>query len=145
LKPEPYQKPNSSQPARTRDFYRLVSISSAFSFGILAATLQSLHRTAAGFSLDPNLMTPVAFVIGALISVLYWKVVLKNKRGTRLASWLMALAGVGMFLYPLRFIPGDKLHDMAVGLVFAVIALSGVAGLLMMMKKFLSEDESNNE
>lgn len=90
-------------------------------------------------------MTPVAFVIGALISVLYWKVVLKNKRGTRLASWLMALAGVGMFLYPLRFIPGDKLHDMAVGLVFAVIALSGVAGLLMMMKKFLSEDESNNE
>ncbi len=136
--------PSDVKEARTGSaFYRISAISCAISFGFLAASLQCLHRSEAGFSFSASPTTAIAFCLGAALSTAYWKLVLQSNKSRRLATALMVLAGIVMFLYPLRFIPAEKLPDMSLGLLFAIIALSGVAALLLMMRRFLDSDKAN--
>ena len=128
----------------TRDFYRVAVLGSALSFGILGATLESLHSSVAGFGFDLDWGTAIAFVVGFALTLLYWKLVLQNARVNRRASWVLALVGIVLFLYPLRFIPKDRLPDMAEGLVLAAIALGGAGSLIYMVGKNLLDEDDNN-
>lgn len=53
----------------------------------------------------------------------------------------LAVVGIGAFLYPLRFVPKERLPDIRTGLITAFFALSGVVGLLWGVKRFMDSDE----
>jgi hypothetical protein len=125
----------------TRDFYRVAMLGSALSFGILGATLQSLHGSPTGFGFTMDHGTLIAFVAGSCLGLLYWHWVSYNARISRLASAMLALAGIAMFLYPLRFIPTDKLPETAEGLLVAVVALGGAGSLVYMAGKFFGAED----
>jgi hypothetical protein len=54
---------------------------------------------------------------------------------------MLLVAGVGAFLYPLRFVRSDKMVEIAIGLAFATCALSMVALQLWKIKLFFDADD----
>lgn len=139
---------NNDSPNQRR-LYPIFTISTALAFGCMLATLEALRPDAAGFSFDVSYKTILAFIAGAAIVFPIWRVVLNGSRfgkrnirfviGSEIA--LLALVGVGAFLYPLRFVPREKWPEIRVGLLTAVVALSCVGGLLIGVKRLLDSDE----
>jgi hypothetical protein len=65
-----------------------------------------------------------------------------ERRGLRRAAFaIVVLIGVGGFFYPLRFVPSEKMSQIFGGLGLAVIALSVVAGLLLMARRFFEGEK----
>jgi hypothetical protein len=140
LKPNNVAEKTDSESRSSRDFFKIASISTALGFGAAAGSAASLRSSPVGFSFQITVVTFVAFAIGAAIALVYWRLVASNSKSARRASLLIALAGVGLFLYPLRFVPAGNLHDLAMGLILATCALSIVGFLLWRVKRFLDTD-----
>jgi hypothetical protein len=138
--PQPEIKPDTS-----KTFFRFASISTAIGFGCAAASTESLRSNPAGFSFQITVGSFVAFAIGAAIAIFYWRLVAHNSPAVRRFSFLVALCGVGLFLYPLRFMPSRNLPELAIGLVSATLALSLVAFLLWKVKCYLDRDEQRGD
>ncbi len=91
--------------------------------------IASLSRDASGFALHVSARTLPAFLAGAVVGLVYWKIVALVASGRRVwllraASGLLLLGAVTAFLYPLRFVPREALPDIAQGLGGAVVVLS---------------------
>jgi hypothetical protein len=140
LKPDGAAEKPDSESKSSRVFFKIASLATALGFGGAAASTASLRSSPVGFSFQLSAATFVAFAVGAAIALIYWKLVASNSKAARRASLLIALAGVGLFLYPLRFVPAGNLHDLAVGLILATCALSIVGFLLWRVKRFLDTD-----
>jgi hypothetical protein len=66
-----------------RDFFRIISISTALAFGVLAAFLYSIKDIGHDPGLEFSAGTVVAFVVAAVVGWGLWRIVLKaNKRKT---------------------------------------------------------------
>lgn len=123
---------------------------SALAFGFLAAVLQALRPRPAGIGLQFSALTIVAFVLGMAIGVVFWKIILNRTGGARqrsvrfLVEILLFLLGTAAFLYPLRFVPADKLPEMFTGLITAACALGLLAGLLILVGRYLESDDRKN-
>lgn len=128
------------EPKSTRDFLNIASLSTALAFGCVAATVESLRGDRSGFSFQISVGTFAAFVVGAVVAIIYWRLALRNSFAARSASFLLALAGIGAFLYPLRFVPSERLPEVAIGLGTATCAISIVVWLLWRVKRFLDAD-----
>jgi hypothetical protein len=124
----------------SRVFFKIAALSTALGFGAAAASTASLRSSPVGFSFQLSARTFVAFVIGAAVALIYWKLVAQESRAARRASLLIALGGVGLFLYPLRFVPAGNLHDLAVGLILAACALSLVGFLIWRITRLLDAE-----
>jgi len=125
----------------------IMMVSSSLAAGFATASLEALQPN---FSFKISFTTVIAFLAGAIVLAIYWRILLnpsKRPRQKRLrltASVLLALGGVAAFLYPLRFIPSSNSLDVAIGLFAAFCGLSAVAILLLWCKRFLDEDTRNN-
>jgi hypothetical protein len=139
---KPVEVPIMPQPEAFlgRGLFRIVLGSTALALGCMAATLQALQRGASGFTFQASLGTLAAFAVGMAAGLLYWKLAAGSLRAVRLGTAFLLLAGVGGFLYPLRFVRADKMSDIAVGLAIATCAVSLVALLLWKMKRFFDAD-----
>lgn len=134
-----------------RRLYPIFTLSTALGFGCMVATLEALRPDSAGFSFDVSYKTLIAFIAGGAIAFPLWRLILNGtrlrQRNLNLATGTMVVAllvlGIGAFLYPLRFVPRDKWPDIRFGLITAVCALSGVACLLLGVKRFMDADEKN--
>jgi FtsH-binding integral membrane protein len=144
LKPTTAAEKSDSESRSSRDFYRIASLGTALGFGTAAASTASLCSSSVGFSFQLSVATFVAFVVGAAVGLIYWRLVASNSKAARRASFLIALAGVGLFLYPLRFVPAGNLHDLIIGLILAACALSIVGFLLWRVKRFLDKDSQQS-
>jgi hypothetical protein len=140
LKPTIDAEKSDSESRSTRVFFKIASLGTALGFGAAAASTESLRSSPGGFSFQITAGTFVAFAVGAAIALVYWKLVASNSKAARRSSFLLALAGVGLFLYPLRFVPASNLRDLTVGLILAAGALSIVGLLLWRVKRFLDKD-----
>jgi hypothetical protein len=140
LKSNPTVENSDSESKSSRDFFRIAAACTALGFGAAAASAASLRSSPTGFSFQITAGTFIAFAIGAAVALLYWKLVASNSKSARRSSVLLALAGVGLFLYPLRFVPAGNLHDLMIGLILATCALSIVGFLLWRVKRFLDTD-----
>ena len=105
LKPNNVAEKSDSESRSSRDFFKIASLGTALGFGAAAASTASLRSSPTGFSFQITAGTFVAFAIGAAIALIYWKLVASNSKAARRGSFLLALAGVGLFLYPLRLFP----------------------------------------
>ncbi len=133
-----------------RDVMRIMIWGTAIAFGFLAASLQALRPNTSGFTFQVSVLTLLAFTVGVGIVIVFWKIILNRSGGARqksrriMAELVLLLVGMGAFLYPLRFVPTEKLPDMLTGLITAVCALSLLGCLLVMMGKFLESDHKQN-
>ncbi len=130
-----------------RDFLRIASISTALAFGTVLGSMASLHKDAAAFSFQFSGKTLVGFGIGAVIGFLYWKLIsvsatLKTSLLLRVATLLLLLGSVGVFLYPLKFLSSEKLAEVRQGLGADAIVLSLLAIILWRIKRFLDRDSA---
>lgn len=140
-----------SETKNERDVMRIMIWGTAVAFGFLAASLQALRSNPAGFTFQISVFTFLAFAAGVGITIAFWKIILNRSGGMRQKSrrfWaelLLLCFGMGAFLYPLRFVPSEKLPEMLTGLTIAVFALSLVGCLLVMMGRFLESDDRENQ
>ncbi|HZV33650.1 MAG TPA: hypothetical protein VFB72_03670, partial [Verrucomicrobiae bacterium] len=111
-----------------RDIRRIMVAGTAIAFGCMAGSLEALRGGPGGFSFQISWRTFLAFAVGGLAVVPFWNIVfgLVSNNRTRSrhvrAAILFLLIGIAAFLYPLRFIPKEKLPEVYTGLVFAVCA-----------------------
>ena len=107
-----------SETKNERDVMRIMIWGTAVAFGFLAATLQALRPKPAGFTFQISALTILAFAVGVGIVLGFWKIILNRSGSSRQKSlrfWaevLLLCFGMGAFLYPLRFVPSEKLPEM---------------------------------
>src|SRR5580658_6805204 len=128
-------KPNETlKPAKTkmmpqleatlgRGLFRIVLGTTVLGLGCMAAALQALQRGSTGFTFRISAGTFVAFAVGSAAGFLYWKLTASTLLAARLGAAMLLVAGVGAFLYPLRFVRSDKMVEIAIGLGFATCAI----------------------
>jgi len=141
---------NNEDANSQRAFLRIASLSTALAFGVVLGSVEALRRDASGFAFQISAGTLVAFTIGLAIGLAYWKIVVFHATGNaallrRAASFLLLLGGTGTFLYPLRFLPGEKLPEVFEGLATAAIALSLIGFMLRTLQQFFNQDEMRTE
>jgi protein-S-isoprenylcysteine O-methyltransferase Ste14 len=137
-------------PKNEQDLFKVMVFSTALAFGALLASLESLRSNATGFSFQVSFRTLGAFLVGAGVALAYWRLLFNSSSAARrtgmvIGTVLLALMGVGAFLYPLRFVSREKLPDILIGLGIAVCALSLVAGLLWSVHRYLDADSAREE
>src|ERR1051326_2323090 len=126
-----------------RALRRIMICGSSLAAGFGTASLQALQP---GLSFRISINTAVAFLIGAAVLAVCWRIILnrsleRRQKLTRLAVLAMlALAGLAGLLYPLRFVAPDQLRPLRIGIAMALCALSGVATLLLMCKRMFDRD-----
>jgi len=126
--------------ALSRGFFRIVRASTALALGGMVAALEALRRSPVGFTFHVSVWTFVAFAAGCAAGLFYWRLAARSRLASRMGTALLLAAGVGGFLYPLRFVPADKMGEIAIGLSFAVCALTIVVFLLWRLKRFFEAD-----
>src|SRR4051794_11560672 len=123
---------------RQQLLYRVVTCSTALGFGCMFASLEALRPSPTGFSFEFSLRTVIAFAVGGAWVFPFWRFLFKNSSASgrkmkiiwAVGFAALAVLGIGAFLYPLRFVPREKLPEIRTGLITAFFALSGVVGLL---------------
>lgn len=124
---------------QSRAFKRLVFVGSALGLAAVFGSLACLGPDAAGgFYLRWRWTALLWMLGGALVDLwclsLVWRA---EDESPPQPLWRMicgygvlGLAGIGAFLYPIRFVPNERLRDVIVGLVSAIGAV--VLGLLIL-------------
>jgi ABC-type uncharacterized transport system permease subunit len=145
LKPTEVLEMTPPEAAQSRSFFIIVRGSTALALGCMAAVLEALRRDADGFTIHVSAGTFVAFAAGFAAGLYFWKMAARSLLAARVGIALLLLAGLGGFLYPLRFVPSDKRADIATGLFVAACAVSTGAVLLWKMKRFFDKDAAAAE
>ena len=136
---------SQSEPKSSRAFFKIAAISTAIGLGCAAASTESLRSSPGGFSFQITAGTFVAFAVGAAIGYFYWKLIARGTAAARIGSLMLGLTGVGLFLYPLRFVPSGTLPDLIIGLVIAAGALGTVGFIIWRIARFLDADAHHGE
>ncbi len=142
---------NSNTAKNARDLRRVIILGTSLGFGCVIGSLEALRPSLAGFTFQITGRSFLAFAIGAVLVFPFWRVIFSpslSAHQTASRRWAMvflAILGLVSFLYPLRFIPNEKISSLLIGLGAALCALTGVAALLWMMKRFLDRDARQNE
>ena len=126
-------------------FATIVRGSTALGLGCMAAAVESLRSNATGFAFQFSMGTIAAFALGAAAGLVFWKLAAGSPLAARAGAALLLMAGLGGFLYPLRFVPSEHMADIAVGLTVATCAVSIGGVLLWRMKRYFDEDDAAQE
>lgn len=138
-------KDMEGESASTRLLLRIIAWSTAIAFGAAVASAQALQLTPGGFSFKLSIGTGIAFALGIVITLVFWRVVASGRSGVWKGSLLLLVMGAGLFLYPLRFIPARILPEVGVGLIAAICALSILGFLFWRVTRFFESDEQAEE
>ncbi|HRI12237.1 MAG TPA: hypothetical protein PLX89_04455 [Verrucomicrobiota bacterium] len=130
-------------------FRRLVMVASGAAMGGVIASLTLLQKGPVGFAFHWTYLALPAFVLGVVVSTLYWRIVFRYSAGAAAgagrrilftASLIMLVLGVVAFLYPVRFIPQQKRADVVIGLSVAVFALSTIGYMIHTIVRWLEQE-----
>lgn len=127
----------------SRDLRQIIIYGSSVGVGAAAASLEALRPH---YLFEFSGRTLIAFVLGAAVLWVYWQIVFSEREGRawqlfrRLATFGIIAGGLVAFLYPLRYIAPTRYPELATGLCAAIFALSGVAIMLLLCRRFF-EDE----
>jgi hypothetical protein len=130
---------------------RVMILGTALACGAMVASLQALRAGPGGFYFRVSWVSGVGFVCGTLAVLGLWKVMLGGVASPRqrllrmAAKWVLLLSAVVAFLYPLRFVPKEKLPEVGMGLGLAVFVLSIVGWILWRIRRFLEEEETDDQ
>lgn len=125
--------------------------SSALGLGMLLASLTGLELGTTGFDFHWHISAVPAFLIGAAVAAGYWRLVFRlgagaDKRSSRrrlyVASGLLILLAIAVFMYPLRFVAAERRHEVFVGLGVALGALSCLGAMITVAIRMLQADDA---
>ena len=142
LEPAEIRGASQSESSISRLFIKIVRGTTALGLGCMAAAVESLRSGAAGFAFQVSWGTVAAFAIGAAVGLFYWKVATRSRLAAVGGAALLVLAGLAGFLYPLRFVPADKIAPIAMGLLLAVCLILIWVFLLWKMNRFFVADDA---
>jgi hypothetical protein len=134
--------------------FRIAGVGASLAFGTMVASLFALKSRPDGFAFELNAITIVAFVAAAALGWFYWRMIARmaaepgrQPRQKKFVVFSIGLVLVGLvsFLYPLKFIPKEKRKDVFIGLALAAGCITGVAFVMMKVKKFLDADLKRSE
>ncbi len=128
-----------------RVFFGIVSCATALGLGVMLASLQALYKDGSGFAFRISAGTIAAFAIGAAAGLVYWRAALRSCFLRRISSLILFAVGAGAFLYPLRFLPGEKLPEVFQGIGAAAVALSILGFMLWRLMRFFDQDAARTE
>ncbi len=141
-------------PKSEHDFLRLLQWAGAGCLGLTAAFVQSLKSVNPTVRCEPSLWTLMMFaaVAGAAWYVMeraFFRALAQGRKPpVKLAVGLTALLTVGTlgaFGLALRGVSIERRHDMAVGTLWAVVALSIVGSAFWKVVQFLERDAAKTE
>ncbi|HVR34808.1 MAG TPA: hypothetical protein VMS21_03045 [Methylomirabilota bacterium] len=140
---------------------RIATWSTVMAFGAMSSTAYSLRKVPAGFTFDFTFGSAAAFLIGAVVAWIYWRVVAtlrdapeagspasklaKHRSGVGIVSSAVILGAIGLFLHPVKFVPPGKLKDVLIGLGLAFVVLGLVAIVVIKLIRLLEADEKRGE
>jgi hypothetical protein len=115
----------------------------SLAFGFLLASLQALRSTPSGFLIEITWVTWLTFLLGAAAVTPCFQTILssESKPRRRVALGIIIAIGLVSFLYPLRFVPRERLGAILTGLLAAAFALSCVAGCLLLARRYFERDD----
>lgn len=115
----------------------------SLAFGLVIASLEALKPTTTGFTIQLSSGTLIALGIGAITLLPCFRLIVYSDRKwpRRFALGVIVLVGLGAFFYPMRVVPAEKWRAVFTGLVVAGLALSVMAGLLLLLHRFFERDE----
>lgn len=129
--------------------------SSALGAGGLLASLTVVNVGPSGFEFHWSNWAIPAFVIGAVLTGCFWRVVFrlsarggdekKKRRRLMLLSGFLLVVAFGAFLYPLRFVAAERRNDVLIGLGVAIAVLGTVGFLLRTVVKWLEEESDETD
>jgi hypothetical protein len=145
----------NDNPSPDRGLVWIVQLSSALSLGVLAALLYSVKAVNPQIQFQPSFATAVAFALAAADSFLFWHVVFqltgegangldahnrprKIRLGVLAAS--LALGLLVAFVYPLKDFSREKVSEIGLGAIIAVLFLSLLGLLFWQVVRFLERD-----
>lgn len=136
-----------------RGLYKILTYSTAVAFGTMIASIEAIRMSPTGFTFEISFWTVIAFLLGGAVAFPFWKFIFNaTNLSPKQLKWvwsgflaIMIVLGVGSFLYPLRYVPREKLHDIAVGLAGALLVLSLIGFVVWRIKHFLDWDEKQEE
>ena len=142
--------------ANDRALMRVIRISATLSLGLMAAFLFSIKQVTPDLKCQLSPGTGIAFVVGAVFSWVFWRVVFKTEpvdpdhpvvqaRRRRGAVFvvlcvLLCLATATAFALALKGVGNEKLIEVIQGAAIALFALSGIGFLLWQSARFLDRD-----
>ncbi|MGO8698398.1 MAG: hypothetical protein ACLQVY_11845 [Limisphaerales bacterium] len=130
---------------------RIMMLGTALACGAMAASLQALQSGPGGFYFRVSWVSGLGFVGGTLAVLWLWKVLLggaaspRQRLARKAAKGILLLSAVAAFLYPLRFVPKEKLPEIGAGLGLAVFVLSIVGWALWRIRRFLEQEEPEDQ
>ena len=141
-----------------RDFIRIARFGSGVALGFIVASLYSLQAAEGGLSFEFSIGVLPAFLAGMAAAWVYWslasRLILPADGRADPASarrkfigfgLVMAVGTLAAFLYPLRFVPREKLPDILQGLVMAALVLGGIGWVILRIKRFFDADAELTE
>jgi lysylphosphatidylglycerol synthetase-like protein (DUF2156 family) len=133
--------------ANDRSLNSIIVYGLSLSFSVLLASLEALRSTRTGFNFEITWRTFLALVIAGAVFVPCFRTIVYSriKSSRRIAITIVIIAGISSFFYPLRFVPREKMGAIFTGLGLAVLALSGVAGGLLMVRRWFEGNDARNE
>jgi hypothetical protein len=145
---------SSEKSAGSSTLFRIAGIGASLAFGAMVASLFALKSKPNGFSFEINAIAIVAFVVAGALGWFYWRMIARmatdsapqvRKKKFVVFSIGLVLIGIVSFLYPLKFIPKEKRKDVFIGLALAAGCITGVALVMMKVKRFLDADLKRSE
>lgn len=141
-------------PKSETDFLRLVQWAGAGCLGITAGFVESLKSVNPAVRFEVSFWTLLAFAVvtGAAWYVMervFFRALLAGRKPpVKLAVGLTVLLTIGTlagFVLALRGVSSERRHDMAVGTIWAVMALSVVGFAFWKVVQFLERDAAKTE
>lgn len=132
----------STESKEGRAFEKLVIWASCFSIGVLAAFLASLKQVNPTIVFKFTFETVAAFVVGAVLTGMFIRLVLHASKKRR-AILVLAAAIISVLLYFLFGIENTSRanrSDVMVGTAFAVAVLSFLAYVIWRLGKYFESD-----
>jgi hypothetical protein len=137
----------TSQASNDQLLNNIIVFGFSIAFGLVIASLQALKRTPSGFAIQLSGWTLVALLIGAAVMVPCFRLIVFSQRRylRRAALAFVVLVGLGAFFYPMRVVPREKYRAVFTGLAVAVGALSVVAVLLLVLRRFFEREDQQDK
>ena len=128
-----------------RILLRIMVYSTALAFGFAFGWAESLRSGPTGFWFKLSPWTLACATAGFLATLLFWRAVVNGPKARRRGAIALIVAGLGLFLYPLRFVPSTQLPKIALGLGVAALVISTLGFIFWPMTRFLEEETREME
>lgn len=131
-------------------FRRVVSAVSSLAIGAMLASVGAVTRGTFGkLEFHWSWAIPPLLIAGLVLGHMFWRLLWRAQREGSAASSnrlrrftiLLGIVAVGSFAYPIRYVQGNRLQEVLIGLGLAIVVLTGIGLVIYKTIRWLNEGE----